>query len=73
MPCFSDFLKLVNLNWLTILDLLTFFSSRQIKVLDHVQFGNSCHVVKAVFSAELIKFGAQIDFNFWAISNFAID
>ncbi len=38
-----------------------------------MQFGNSCHVVKAVLLAKLIKFGAQIDFNFLFLVNFVID
>ena len=42
---------LVELYWLTTLDLLRLVSSWQIKVLDHVQLSNSCHVVIAVLLA----------------------
>ncbi len=48
---FTKFFILAELYWLSILDLLKFTISWQIKVLDHVQFGNSCHVVEAVLLA----------------------
>ena len=45
---------LVELDWLTILDLLRIMISWKIKVLDHVQLSNSCYVVEAVLLTQLI-------------------
>jgi hypothetical protein len=64
---------LAELYQFTILDLLAFLSSWQVKVSDHVQIGDSWQVVDLVLLAELVKFGAKIDFYFNTVSLFAFD
>jgi hypothetical protein len=63
---------LAELYRFTILELLAYFGSWQVKVFDHVQIGDSWQVVNLVLLAELVKLGAQIDYYF-TVSLIAFD